>query len=264
MHWRNIAQLNACIQRHMSSLRQYKIECVVGIPRSGMLAASLVALYMNLPLTDVYSFGQKRSWWRNTTPDAGKFRKILLVDDSVNGGNAMRAAMAHMEIQPRRLAIYGRANSVEAGYVDQILEAIDGPRVFEWNLWKHRVLLESMVDIDGVLCRDPVSTEDYGQFIDSVEPWFVPTRRLGFLCTNRLEKYRPETENWLARHGILYGKMFMNNSREPGRRAPFKAEKYAGTPATLFIESDVRQATAMIKLVQKPVLCMETREMLVP
>ena len=32
------------------------IELVIGIPRSGMLVASIIALKQNLPLTDLYSF----------------------------------------------------------------------------------------------------------------------------------------------------------------------------------------------------------------
>lgn len=32
------------------------VDLVVGIPRSGMLVASIIALKQNLPLTDLYSF----------------------------------------------------------------------------------------------------------------------------------------------------------------------------------------------------------------
>ena len=52
MNFRTIAQMNECI---VSSLGQVPrdIDLIVGVPRSGILPATILALYLNVALTDV-------------------------------------------------------------------------------------------------------------------------------------------------------------------------------------------------------------------
>lgn len=237
-----------------------------------MLAASIAALYLNLPLCDVWSFTIGRQWWRNRT-HAGSVDRVLLIDDSLNSGGAMARAAISLSASLRvcRIAVYGRSTSIAEGRADLVLEAIDGPRLFEWNLWKHRALQTAMVDIDGVLCRDPTPEENddgprYRKFLKTVEPLYHPHRPLGWIATTRLEKYRELTEAWLARQGIRYGGLSMLNlpdaatRRRQGGRAEFKAAVYQERGA-LFIESDSRQAARIASLSSKAVIAMDTREL---
>ncbi len=279
MNWRNVRQLNERIIASLALLRQHAPQCIVGIPRSGMLAASLAALYLNLPLSDVFSFAKSQAWWRNKPIETTETARILLLDDSLNGGNAMQGAIETIK-QTRglfgldivRAAVYGRSTSVEKGNADLILEPVDGERVFEWNLWKHRLLESSVVDIDGVLCRDPTAEENddgprYRKFLETVEPLYEPYRTLGWIATTRLEKYRALTEAWLTRHGIRYRGLTMldlpdaQTRRAKGGRAEFKARVYSQLKAELFIESDHRQAVTIAKLSGKPVIAMSSLEM---
>ncbi len=50
MNYRNIDDLNHCILQHLSILPR-DFDLIVGIPRSGMFPANLLALYLNLPVT---------------------------------------------------------------------------------------------------------------------------------------------------------------------------------------------------------------------
>ena len=55
MNYRSVNDLNHCIVANLHRLPR-DIDLVVGIPRSGVLAASLIALHLNLPLVDLDGF----------------------------------------------------------------------------------------------------------------------------------------------------------------------------------------------------------------
>ena len=55
MNYRSINDLNETILRKLHLISR-DIDLVVGVPRSGMLPANLLALYLNLPYTDIHSF----------------------------------------------------------------------------------------------------------------------------------------------------------------------------------------------------------------
>ena len=52
MNYRSINDLNKTIIDNLYLLPR-DIDLIVGVPRSGLLAANLLALYLNLPMTDV-------------------------------------------------------------------------------------------------------------------------------------------------------------------------------------------------------------------
>ena len=122
------------------------------------------------------------------------------------------------------------------------------------------------------LCVDPTAEENddgekYRRFILNARPLFVPNDKVKALVTSRLEKYRPETERWLAENGVKYEKLYMLDlpSREErirrGAHASFKAEIYKKLKdAHLFIESNPLQAAEIRRLSGKPVICTETDE----
>lgn len=275
MNWRNINDLNAAILRNLVKLREVNADCVVGVPRSGMLAATIIALHLNLPLSDPDGVMRNEMWWRNATCDTEKLQRLLVVDDSLNTGGAMSRAVEKIrQFQVTRCAVYGRSDSVALGRAEMVLEAVDGRRVFEWNLWKHLMLTRCVVDIDGVLCRDPSAEENddgpnYRKFVETVEPFRVPYHPLGWICTTRLEKYRAATEAWLKKNKIQHGGLEMMNYADQktrvviGGRAEFKARVYSKLhEALLFIESDQRYAPAIARLSGKPVICTQTGHML--
>ncbi|WP_287092247.1 hypothetical protein [Mesorhizobium sp.] len=47
------------------------------------------------------------------------------------------------------------------------------------------------------------------KFLSEALPLFGPTRKIGWLVTSRLEKYRNHTEAWLQKHDIKYDKLIM-------------------------------------------------------
>lgn len=284
MNYRSVADLNETIINSLSLIPR-DVDLLVGIPRSGMLAANLLALHLNLPVIDLEGFiegrrlgcgvrGERRGLQQSTD----SVTKTLVLDDSVLSGATIRAARQRLADTQRDCEVlYGAVYAAPeaTAEVDLYFEEVLVPRVFEWNLMHGGMLQHACVDIDGVLCVDPTEQENddgpkYRQFIEHAKPLLLPTTHLGWLVTCRLEKYRDLTTQWLARHGVRYERLYMMDLPNKaarlasGSHGSFKARIYRSTKAMLFVESSQRQAVEIARLSGKPVLSMETRQMLYP
>ena len=278
MNYRSISDMNDAILRNLHRLPR-DIDLVVGVPRSGILAATLVSLTANIPMTDLDSFLAGRIYTSGITKrraaldrQHSEMRRILVIDDSVAGGNAMRDAREKITAAGIQgdfvyAAVFGLEPQHEG--TDIVLEVVPHPRMFQWNFMHHIFLEQCCVDIDGVLCLDPTEDENddgpaYEKFLATARPLLGPTRKIGWLVTSRLEKYRKLTEAWLAKHEIKYDKLIMLDlpsmaeRRRLGAHGSFKADFYRKTDAILFIESEHAQALKITELSGKPVLCVET------
>lgn len=283
MNYRSFADLSDTLLRNVGRLPT-DIDLIVGIPRSGLLAANVLSVALNVPLADLDGYIAGRSFgqgWTKVAPGPGRdkrFQRVLLIDDSINSGRSMREAIAQLEAaglrdQVTTCAVYG-LDEVSPD-VDIIMEIVLQPRMFQWNWMHHTYLEHACVDIDGVLCLDPTSDENddgegYEAFLESARPLFRPTRPIGHLVTSRLEKYRPLTEAWLKKNEIAYGHLSMldlpsaEERRRQGAHAGFKAGVYRRSSSVLFIESEPDQARAIAQLSGKPVLCVETQDVVEP
>ncbi|CAN5663688.1 phosphoribosyltransferase family protein [soil metagenome] len=283
MNYRNMAQLSDAIWSWSASLPA-DIDLIVGIPRSGLLAANLVALYRNLPLTDLEGFIEGRSittgrrFARDRLADSAKPWKVLVVDDSVQTGGAMaeaksRIAAANLPHDILYGAVYVGPGSDR--HVDLFAETVPLPRMFEWNFLHLKRNARVCMSIDGILCYDPPvgahkNAAHYKELLVCAKPLHIPTKKVGWLVTCRAEKYRQLTEEWLARQGVEYGELIMvdlpekNAHRAPGSSSAFKAQVYRRTGASLFYESSLFQAVQIANIALKPVFCVDTRQMIYP
>lgn len=283
MHYRSVADLNAAIVKGLHRLPR-DLDLVVGVPRSGVLAANLLSLAANIPMTDLDSFvagkifssGFTKRW--SPIRSFADVRKVLVLDDSINQGAAMRDARAKIAAsQTSAELMFAAVYGLPGGHseVDYVFETVPQPRLFQWNFMHHILLERSCVDLDGVLCADPTEAENddgpaYQRFLRSARPLQRPSRRVAYIVTSRLEKYRSLTQAWLAKHGIQYGKLIMLDlpSKKERQRlsahASFKADFYRASDTVLFIESEYDQATKIAEASGKPVLCTETQRMVLP
>lgn len=285
MHYRSVADLNDDIIAGLPFIPA-DVELVVGIPRSGLLAGTLISLALNVPVTDVDGFAAGRILCAGRTrrremfdADPRRARRVLVVDDSADTGQSIREARQRLvsavpDIPFSFCVVYGTAPRCDG--VDITLRVVPQPRLFQWNVMHHNMLARCCVDIDGVLCADPSEREnddgeEYLRFLLNASPLHTPTRRIGWLVTSRLEKYRSETEAWLKKRSIEYGELVMLDlpTREErlklGSHATFKAEVYGRTAgALLFIESEREQARDICRLAGKPVLSIGSQELFTP
>lgn len=278
MNYRTISDLNQLILKRLYILPR-DFDLIVGIPRSGMLPANLLALYLNRPYTDLDSFINGhiyKAGERGQFFDIKQFRKILIVDDSVASGSALSKCKAQLKPMADTFDIrYAIVYAIpgKEHLADYIFDIVPLPRYFQWNILNHTILNKACVDIDGVLCVDPTSEqnddgEKYIDFILHAQSLFIPGSKIGTLVTSRLEKYRKETEIWLKNNSINYNKLVMLDLPNKEARmkanchASHKAQEYKSNSYALFIESSLSQARQINHFTQKPVLCTENFEMI--
>lgn len=274
MNYRSFDDLSKVIQRNITKLSKMNLGLVVGIPRSGMLPANLIALYLNLPFTDidsfienrVYGMGERKNYVNATS------KNVLIIDDSIADGKAMTKAREKLKNVKGVNLLYGAifARSKSKHLVDFYGEVVDGDRIFEWNLFHNQLVLgNSCLDIDGVLCRDPTPEENddgekYHKFLLTADPKFIPTVKIKTLISCRLEKYRCETMYWLQEHNIKYDNLILLNLPNKdarikwGKYGDYKAGEYKKSNYIFFIESSLAEAKRIKELTNKSVFCVET------
>lgn len=248
------------------------IDLIVGIPRSGMIPAYIMGLALNkkvCSITELVNGLMGNSGYTRKT-GTGKIKNILVVDDTVNTGLSLGKIKPLLAPLKRKYnikycAVYA-TNPEVAELVDVALNILPQPRMFQWNYLYHGFMANACFDMDGVLCWDPTDEQNddgerYVEFIKTANPLFKPNGPIGYIVTSRLEKYRKETEQWLAAHGIKYKKLYMLNKtaeerRRLGLHASFKASIYKQIKnSNMFIESNPTQAAKIANLSGKPCIC---------
>jgi uncharacterized HAD superfamily protein/hypoxanthine phosphoribosyltransferase len=278
MNYRNIRELNNVILQKLSIIPR-DFDLIVGVPRSGMLPANLLSLYLNKPYTDIHSFLNGhiyKAGARSQFFDGDGFKKVLVVDDSIASGSAMtecKETLKHLEskFDIKYCAIYVIPGKEKM--VDYHFEVVPLPRYFQWNIMNHTTLEKACFDIDGVLCPDPLPEqnddgEKYIDFILNAPPLFIPGSKIGTIVTSRLEKYRKETETWLKANNIKYNDLVMLDlpdmkaRQKANNHGGHKAKAYMAKPYVLFVESELNQAIEINRISKKPVLCTTNFEMI--
>lgn len=283
MNYKDYNDLSVDIRKHISRLQENEFDLIVGLPRSGLTPANMIALYLNIHCTDLNSFIS------NTELKTGRTRKnknstlrfpqdaisILLVDDSIYSGDSLVTDLGLIPLELhskiKTCAVYSSAKVRKD--VDFYLEYLPQPRVFEWNIFHHPILAVSCLDIDGVLCEDPTKEQnddgpEYLNFILNAAPLFIPTGKIFALVTSRLEKYRKDTEIWLKKYNVEYEHLIMldlpnkEERQRLGVHGKHKASFYKKSEAKLFIESEYNQSVEIAKIVGKPVYCVDENKML--
>ena len=279
LNYRSVHDLNQAVVRWSRDLA-FDVDLVVGVPRSGLLAASLLGMHLHRPVMDLPGYLVGAEPWSGLRlregVDAARGLRVLVLDDTANSGAEQRRVRAAVAASGRGerddvryAAVYVAPGSERI--VDLHAEVVPLPRVFEWNVLHNEVVSRACMDIDGVLCADPKPSENddgrrYRQFLSDAELRYRPSMQVGTLVTSRLEKYRPETEDWLAKHGITYGGLVMLDLPSAAERrrlqahVPHKARTYAASGRELFIESSVHEGRGIHDATGLPVFVTDTRD----
>lgn len=244
------------------------ITAIAGVARSGLSAATMLSMYLHLPMitirqtaNDIVDTG---NGWRlggshHIDPKKGK---ILVVDDTVMTGNSLKAIEPLIKSQVGEAvyaAVYVNPNATKKPDIWAV--DLPWPHILEWNVFNSILSPSAAMDFDGILCHDcPAGSDDDGpkylEFIRNARPLYVPRRcPVPLIVTARIEKYRAETEAWLKRHGIQWHKLVMHPGKSTRDRercdiAAYKAKHYSAWAKThrpapgphLFFESEDRQA----------------------
>lgn len=257
-------------------------DLIVGIPRSGMMVATIIALKTGRALTTPELFSKGEFWYSSHVKDKlawDEVKNVLLVDDSVDTGKSMSSAVDVIESAGHSARVTKAALIVHKKSLSNVglyHKVVSNPRAFEWNIlhrklasyWGHGMLA---VDMDGVLCSDcPPGVDDdeerYVKWINSANPYLIPVFEIDFIVTNRLEKYRDVTERWLRDHNVKYRELHMWNigdkSDRKGEFAQHKIEKLLQLKPDMYWESNWSQSRAIWAETKIPTLCIDEMTLL--
>ncbi|MBL1457673.1 MAG: hypothetical protein COA34_007355 [Methylophaga sp.] len=252
--YRSVADMSHCIALNLWRIPE-TIDCVVAVPQAGGLPASFLGLQISRPVVDL-------DWFLEA--EKADYVHVLVVDDICRTGETISAARESIAIKfPQlrltTLALYCHNNAKD--YVDIVFEYTDSELLLEWSLFRSPIMSKACLDMDGILCGDATIEQDddgvnYKDFLVNTSRHTVPRGCIHRIVTSRLEKYRAETEAWLARQGIEYNSLTMldlPSEEVRNRTSPqgkFKAEVYRSDPdAILFVESETWQARQIAHLV---------------
>lgn len=277
---RNVTHLDRLIVKNLHKIRAIPADVIVHCPRSGTIPASLIATYLCKPFASVEEYCAGIINTRKS--DYKDLNSILLVDDSIATGQQMDGFIRQIKkarpgVKVYTLAVYSYRGAKPTIKPTLILETHDDPDyIYTWFMFKTFRLKYCAVDMDGVLCRDVIEGEDddgenYSKFLETADLKFKPFDYLqgrdvmGAIVTGRLEKYRPQTESWLKKHGIKYNKLIMCPAQTKEHRktlnpARWKSSVYSRPEYKLFIESSEKEARVIADISQKPVFCIDTME----
>lgn len=254
MNFKTYENLTNCIIKNLHKIPR-DVDLIVGIPRSGTMVANILALYLNLPFTDIDKFvsggliktGSTRKC-KNWIKEISEAKHVLIVDDSVSSGKAINETKnlikeKGIESHITYLAVYALAASCRK--VDIYFELCEQPRMFEWNYMHHWALEYCCMDINNII---------FEKVRQRKIPKFIPTQKVGGLiaCEN--------AEEWLKEYGIEYDNICLvkneSNIAEEIARI-YKKSKYI-----LFFEYDEKMAQNICVLSGKPVFCVSSRKLM--
>lgn len=211
LNFRNYADLSLLIKKNLGKFAPY--DLIAGVPRSGMVAACMAALYLNkqvCSLTELECGIEPRHGFSRKVQPAG--RRILVVDDTVNTGKSMEYARGVLDtagISADFCAVYATKDS--AKLVDFYLEILEKPRIFEWNYLNNSLLRGAAVVCEDVLMKGvrPAGEERMRRYFEEISPALLNGANVGFIISGFGNRFYVQMESWLEKHGITCGRLFM-------------------------------------------------------
>lgn len=276
----NAQLIRDCKNILLPQIANLDIRGILGIPRSGMFPASMIAMWLNLPL---YFLDPQN----NLVPMSGASKfggirmmehkpltgRLLVVDDTVYAGTAIKNFKSRFLEDVYLAATYVKPEAKDL--VDFYAKELPPPHLLEWNLFNCTYIQQALLDFDGILCPNvPFEIleheEKHKEWLSNVKPFYhrLPKFKCKGIVTARFERYRDITENWLARHNVKYERLIMmpNEMEEDRLRdhvetsSTYKAKHFVESDAKFFIESEVPEAIRIRKKSGKLVICPEERD----
>jgi len=243
-------------------------DLVVGVPRSGLLVANIIALKLGLPLTTPTGFDNNQFWASKRIEKVMNNKRVLLVDDSVESGKSIDEAFSFLSSYNTNCSITKAALIVtksSAKMVDFHYKVVPQPRLFEWNIM-HSKKGKTCSDLDGVICENCPPKFDgnenlYVKWIQSAKPYLIPSFELDAIVSSRLEKYRSETEDWLKKQDVHYKELILwdveSKASRKGKHAQHKISWLLKLKPDLFFESSLWEAQQIHANTKIPTLCVD-------
>lgn len=257
-----------------------EFAAVIGVARSGLLPATLMAAYAHVPLFSIGSYdlvlrpvgcGFRLSKTVAEPPPG----PLLVVDDTAHGGASIARIVDTLGAYRSRLytaAIYATSHAIERGGLSFVAHRYDGVHFLEWCFANTGWAQALAWDIDGIMCPDPQCPDfapAYIEHLDNAPARHIPRKWPSVIISARCEWTRNATEKWLARHRakvrrvILWpydGQLRKTETMAEWKAAQIVALRRSGETIGFYIESCPRQAEAIAIQAGLPVICPAARK----
>ncbi len=236
-------------------------DIVVGIPRTGLLTASIVAVEFGKPLSTPDLIVEGRYWLTKRIKNNLNLQsaRILIVDDSIGEGETIRETVEYIrkylpEASTEVAVTYVFPPSTEKS-VDYYFKAFtDRQPIWRRGLAHGKYGVPIAFGIDGVLCEEPpADKKDYMIFIETAKPYKIPAYEIDFIITGRNELFRETTEKWLRENNVQYRELLMNSENE--NTVDFKSRMIRIKKPHLYVESSPSEALAIHRKTGCRILC---------
>ncbi|MDR0899406.1 MAG: phosphoribosyltransferase [Lactobacillaceae bacterium] len=209
--YRTLNDLNTLIKDNQARLQSYNFDLIVGLPRRGMIPATLIGLFLNKPVVSfnelVADLASEKIGYRlreESAKSPKSYQNILLIDDSTNEGSAFQAAKEKLDEDTwnkiTTMSIYSTKKGTNS--VDLALEVLESPKIFEWNIMHKRVVLAvSSMRFEGIIASNAIT----GQW----ELITAPSYPIKVIVSELREKNRAEVEEFLETNHIQYEHLIM-------------------------------------------------------
>lgn len=246
------------------------VHGVVGVARSGVLPAAIVAQHLHVPLflfspkTNAITYIGGGARLEATTPNPDQ---LVLIDDTCASGRTLAHAAGVTKIG-RAAVVYATSDS--APRLLAYARILDLPHILEWNFWNSLYMSALATDLDGVLCPDPTeedvkSEERYRRWAENVQAWEGPRRSpVQAIISARPEWLRDITTRWLAKHGFKYKELILapEFTRDWRTQVEWKAKVLIERRPLLYLESSTEVAHALRCRVGGHVIILSMEELL--
>lgn len=266
----------------LASLIPPDTKAIVGVARSGMTPANIVATMLHLPVlavrqtkNDIIQVGNGWRMGGNSHIAVNTDARVAVIDDTTMTGNSFKAIDPLLKKTFKNYvtaSVY--VNPLASRKPDFYVHELPWPHILEWNLFNSVLSHNCATDFDGVLCHDCAGWQDddgknYRNFIANAVPRYLSRKvPIPLIITARIEKYREETEAWLKKHGINFHRLVMHPAKTLAERrrediAAYKAyhfeywaKRHQPRPRpTMFIESEPHQAERIAEITNRLVVC---------
>lgn len=272
IHFKSYADLNSDINKNFDKISG-DWDLVVGVPRSGMIPAYIISLALNINCTDIASLVSNLPLKRGVTRSLKKSithpwdaKRILLVDDSILSGESLRKEMESIPFflknRVTTLAIY--SNKPVRKDIDIVLEFVPLPRVFEWNIFHHKIVEGACVSLEGVISIEKISNKSL------MKPRYLPSGKINTIVSCRPESQREEVIAWLGMNGVSFSNLVMVDDDvgfdglDDFSKSKIKSDAFKSSSAFLYVEGDSEQAKMISKESNKPVYCQSSSQIYNP
>lgn len=217
MNYKNYDDLSYCIKNNINKIQKY--DLFVGIPRSGLLAANLMALLLNKPVCTVQELINKispQNGFSREIEDKKNYNEILVVDDSVNTGKSIcfvKDILASNGIIADYCAVYSTSEAVK--YVDVVFEILERPRIFQWNYLNNSIIKSSAILFEQIFLsgtRYPKSLDELKGVLSHMQPILLKNIKLGMVFTGYNKVASSLIIQWLNKYNINVNKVLFKNS----------------------------------------------------